>query len=542
MLLAAILMAAASCARHSGEWQRLAQADALMEERPDSALEILSGIDHGNLAGDEERARHALLMSMALDKNWVDTADFAVLQPAIDYYLDRGTPDEKLRTLYYQGKVFRNKGDNGEALLCFLRGESLQNEISDTLTLANLLYYKGIIQKDLYEHKSSTASLLHSAKLYDKVGKADYSLDCLWESFKVSLVTGNSALCDSLVAEIKARRNLSPLGEEYLRRSRLKLCVDAGNAEEARQLADSYPLESVSTISELHDLAHAYVLAGEAGKAWELLSMLKGAEMGFQEELRQKALCVVTLEAMEQYDRALAAYKNFTAEMDSLHFAEYEQKARFMEEKHAMETMAADTRRTMDFLICGIAILCLAIALASLFAWHRFKARKAESRLMELQLVAAEKEADDLKALLGSENRLPEEVREIIETRFRLLNSLCAQEIASMDPNEEKKKGGALMELIEDRENFLKSNRLAIQGARPRFVDHLCQRGLTTKEIEYACLYAIGLSGKQIAAYLKRPGHFNASSEMRRNLGLSPRSTNLGIHIRRLFDGSQDEG
>ena len=71
-----------------------------MREHPDSAMSVLLSIDKNKLDNDEEKARHALLMSMALDKNYIDTTTFDVLRQAIDYYLKEGSPDDRLRTLY----------------------------------------------------------------------------------------------------------------------------------------------------------------------------------------------------------------------------------------------------------------------------------------------------------------------------------------------------------------------------------------------------------------------------------------------------------
>lgn len=76
-----------------------------MEAYPDSALTILEGIGKQKLGSKEEKARHALLMSMALDKNYIDTTSFDVLQPAIDYYLKKGDANEKLRTYYYHYRI-----------------------------------------------------------------------------------------------------------------------------------------------------------------------------------------------------------------------------------------------------------------------------------------------------------------------------------------------------------------------------------------------------------------------------------------------------
>ena len=75
-------------------------AESLMETHPDSALLILKGMDKSQLHSKAAQARYALLLSMALDKNFVDTTTFDVLQPAIDYYLKKGAAYEKLRTYY----------------------------------------------------------------------------------------------------------------------------------------------------------------------------------------------------------------------------------------------------------------------------------------------------------------------------------------------------------------------------------------------------------------------------------------------------------
>lgn len=88
-LLAALCLTA--CTRPAAV-PELDTADSLMEQRPDSALALLRRIDTLRLTSRHDRARYAMLLSMALDKNYIDLKDFHVLQPAIDYYEDHGTP------------------------------------------------------------------------------------------------------------------------------------------------------------------------------------------------------------------------------------------------------------------------------------------------------------------------------------------------------------------------------------------------------------------------------------------------------------------
>ena len=91
--------------RNGEVYRLLADVDSYIESRPDSALAVLEGIGVEDLGSREEKAKYALLMSMALDKNYIDRTDFEVLQPAIDYYESHGSATDKLRTFYYQGRI-----------------------------------------------------------------------------------------------------------------------------------------------------------------------------------------------------------------------------------------------------------------------------------------------------------------------------------------------------------------------------------------------------------------------------------------------------
>lgn len=96
VLIAVIMLVA--CERQAPVWKQMNIAESLMNTKPNSALAVLESIPASDVKGKETSARYALLKSMALDKTYVDTTTFDVLQPAIDYYIKHGTPDEQLRT------------------------------------------------------------------------------------------------------------------------------------------------------------------------------------------------------------------------------------------------------------------------------------------------------------------------------------------------------------------------------------------------------------------------------------------------------------
>lgn len=132
LLLASIII---SCSDNK-EQETLNRVESMIETSPDSAMSLLSSIDKQNLSGDRQKAQYALLMSMALDKNYIDTTSFEVLQPAIDYYLEKGSPNERIRTYYYQGVIFQNQGDRDKALNSHIKGLDIANNSTDSLTIA----------------------------------------------------------------------------------------------------------------------------------------------------------------------------------------------------------------------------------------------------------------------------------------------------------------------------------------------------------------------------------------------------------------------
>ena len=140
LFILALTLTLVACNRHSEHWTTITDMERIIEEHPDSVLNVLQAIDTDELANDEERAKHALLLSMAMDKNYIDRTDFEVLQPAIDYYEDNGSATDKLRTYYYQGRIYQNAGNDALAMECFVNAISKGGKSKDLQTMAKIYY------------------------------------------------------------------------------------------------------------------------------------------------------------------------------------------------------------------------------------------------------------------------------------------------------------------------------------------------------------------------------------------------------------------
>ena len=169
LVLTAITIVSCNGARKNETYRALKDVESYMEERPDSALAALQDIDKAELTSKELEAKHALLLSQALDKNYIDLQSDSIIAPALRYYLRKGNNDEKLKTLYYRGIVERNKGNDEDAMRWYAQAYEYADKAKDRI-MAGRLY---------------TAMMLTYNRAYDiesSIIMADEAKDCYFEA------------------------------------------------------------------------------------------------------------------------------------------------------------------------------------------------------------------------------------------------------------------------------------------------------------------------------------------------------------------------
>lgn len=68
-----LLILLVSCSSTTPADRVLDTAETIMDQHPDSALSILNRIDPSELVSDKSRALYSLLITQALDKNYIDS-------------------------------------------------------------------------------------------------------------------------------------------------------------------------------------------------------------------------------------------------------------------------------------------------------------------------------------------------------------------------------------------------------------------------------------------------------------------------------------
>lgn len=128
LLISFSIVVACTGKQTAGELDSIA---SLIQEYPDSALTAIRTFDTSALNTRSLRAHYSLLHAMALDKNWIDTTDEAVIAPAIAYYNKHHNLERRAKAWYYLGRIQYNGHRYNEAILSFIQAARWSTHLDD---------------------------------------------------------------------------------------------------------------------------------------------------------------------------------------------------------------------------------------------------------------------------------------------------------------------------------------------------------------------------------------------------------------------------
>lgn len=598
-----LISAALPGCRHSSSASRdMDAAEQLMPSSPDSALLILRSLDKTALRGDKEKARYSLLMSMALDKNFIDTTSFDVLQPAIDYYPRHGSPDARLRTLYYQGRIFMNRGDDKSAIGILMKALDNADGITDSLTLAHTLVALGVLDFKQYRHERFIDCNLKAARIYGRIGRRLYEARGYAKALNGYVIIDNRSAADSIAAICDSLASHYPETLPELQWSYRSYRFEYGSPGE---IADILRQMEASPHSDYNDMtiARGYYNIGDYDAALRHLSGFP-AGCSVLDSLKFLSIKSMALEKSGDFKQAVDAYRMFTYTLDVYHSDRLTSDLLFARERYQIEAANREKVSNREKIILFAVLSILILVLASGWRHYRYlliKAKRekadmenrilridkqrltAEKSSLEKEKLHVEKDLDrktteakslmadkeqlesqnkihlemneelrqeklllqqemqslqqevDMLRQLTAQKELSQSARDVIMSRLDMLNGLLAKEISNND-SYARSYSDLIHTIHDEREKFITSNVIAFSASHPDFISYLKSHGLTDVEISYACLYALGLQGKEIGNYIRLKRHYNISSAIRRKLGLSGHDTNISIYIRQLLD------
>lgn len=550
-----VLCAVLSCSDDTAVMAELDRAEAVMEEYPDSALALLDSLDRSRLTTREARARHSLLYSQALDKNWIELTSDSVISPAVKYYKKHGSPDYRLKTQYYLGCIFCNAGDREEAMEHFVEAERYVDRATDWQAVGRLYSAKRTIYFDIYDFEKSYRDALLSAEYYSKSGDIPLMVKAMTNAAYCAYFLDNYKTADSLLNEVRDKYwdAASITNKSTYFSSSLYMAVKTDSSA-VKRILNEY-LQTITDPEEMDwsAVANIYRMSGNLDSALWALERYPLAYPDYENEPQYLLLSSLIYEDLKQYDKAYASLKKYSDIVGDEDIDKFEADTKFIEERYAHENAAIRHRNTVVMIVFGTVTALLMAALTINSLRNRIKIARlraeqerleAERKLQYLENFNKKllQEKDTLTEML-SNSSLSDNARQSVNDMITTVTGLLSAKASGTDSDVINIVNQKMEQLAENRNRFVLSVMLSYAAAHPLFTAALKERGLSDWETGYCCLYAMGLRGKDIGNLMGGShSHHNRASVIRSKLGLTGHDTNLGRWLLKFAKETENGG
>ncbi|NDW12111.1 hypothetical protein D0T50_04305 [Bacteroides sp. 214] len=422
--------------------QVFSSIDSLLAENPDSALSVLYAMKPDfAMMYPYEKAEYALLLTKAIDKNYLPHTSDSLARIAVEYYENQGSLKQKSQAFYYLGRVYQDTGDSAAAVDAFLKaldvvGEKEYQELHTLLysNLATCYVEQGLYDKAMDLFKKS---YLASEKLNDKKSLF-FPLRGIGNVF-LSMGDNENALYYYEQAYMVAEEESDSL------MAAVALCDIAHfyNDHESYEKAVEYITRAISFAPKDAELAEYYFLKGNA-----LLSLHQSDSAGYYlhkslegDNLYANAASFYTLYQLEKengnYKESLAYVDEYVLYYDSIQRLNQRDEITRLMNDYALESHKKEvTARQYQFMLYWLIAFLLFVSI-SIYLFFLFDRRKKQtliglqqdlmqnrSKLMQLQNILTKSTSE-----FEQERQGYEQIRQFLQDKQK---DLCLRLFQSM--------------------------------------------------------------------------------------------------------------
>lgn len=525
LLIAMLIIVSCAPKQISGT---LDAVDSCIESHPDSALILLESIKLPSLASHEIQARHALLYTITLDKNYIDLTSDSIIAPAVRYYTRRGSVDNRFKTLYYLGRIRQNVGDKESALDCFIKANDLSTEVKDTAALARCYSAQAEIYSDFYDYENAIEANRKAANLFLAIGNVNSYLNrVLQESFCWWAMNDVNRMKVSL----EETRKYKGLFNDNLRGTYYSMEIlyemEVGDVSQVfAQYIQGLPEEKLNWKL----ISKVFTDKGDFDSAEKSMNKFCRYNKDYKNDIGYHALMLSLCDSVGAYEKAIEHYQRYLHLSDSTNSKVYYQNLKLVQDRHDKEKTILEQKNNNLVLFIILTIVAGLLIISVVFTLKYIK----ESKILRGLYSAAEKEKQTLERMLESPQIIDSEINSILSERMELLNEIVLNQgfsITSISSRTKEK----IDTLLNDTKEYLSTIGMTYVVKNPKVVSFLKTRGLTTWEIGYCCLYVMGYNAKEISGIMHNNQVYKVSSRIREKLGLEGGKVRLETYLKNLF-------
>ncbi len=541
IILLSLAFLCTNCSRPDKQLESiLNHAENCLEHFPDSSLAILNQLKSDEISSASQKARYALLKSIALDKNYIDVTDDSLTSIAVVYYSKHGTAEECLKSYLYNGRVFINSKKYDEAMDNYLRAEECVKKSRDYIIAGRLYSAKSVLYNTIFQFRTAIEQANMASDYFLKGGDTTRFLNNL---NNIAVIMNNSSLydlADEYLQKIEQYwHKLTPSQKAVYYSVKLARLPQTDTVAIMAVVDKIIGLEKSKARINWLALADAYYKIGDYNSSLEYIE--KHKPTGSITDATYYALLSEINSKIGDYEKAYKLLVKSDKLIQSRYYRSTQTDVKFLEERYSSQLKAI--RHKYLILILGLGVLAVILVLSLLYKHHLEESNLRKKELEHLRLekenyemkcVDTLREYEKLKKIIEinkGKDKMDPNMLQLVKKRLAILDKVIAANISSAFSKEALKE---LDELMSNRGLFLDSTRQSFTLSHPKFIEYLLERNLSEREIACCCLYCIGLNGSEISNYLEMKSFYNISAVIRKKLCID-RSMNIDTYLRKIF-------
>ena len=430
----------------------LQDIDSYIMTRPDSALTVLEGMSRDVLRTERQRAHHALLYAMALDKNYIDVSEDSIASVAVNYYSRKGPMKYRARAYYYLGLAYYYQQDYDRAILEFTKAEKVA-EVSDSLYWGMTKSIQARVYNRTYNDVEEIRCLLDAQRIYQAIS----------DEFKVQAVKLRLAKAysnsfeydksDSLFTEIFNDGDISEQVKAYSLSSYafLKMVKSQRNPSAAIAMYEQIiNYDGAMTTQDYWAYSFALNLVGRKEESKMFMDELSVTDTSSSSFYWQYLISKYNYD----YKQALSYLEESNFRDNKVIMASLRQSlALAQRDYYESESQLAEYKtKTRTYILVSVIIICLLVLALGYFAVSRYVRKQNDEKdryinyanEVSRQLKALQSEADAMLAL-------KRKYVELYKEKFESLRQLCDNYLLYQDRTDaEKKMYSRVVDMIDE--------------------------------------------------------------------------------------------
>lgn len=387
-----------------------------MQSRPDSALALLKQIDTTKLRSHKLKAEYSLAYVIALDKNYIDTTNTALLKPALSYYRRRGSTENKMLTFYYLGRLQSNAHSFTDACVSY---DLAWAEAKKT----DNVWMKGMICSAFslaYNNNHlSREQLIYAQRAYDYFSEYGDSLYIDNALFHLASAYHNNRQpdkADSLYALVNPRGRFGAMAR-LRQATNIMLMPDPAPEDALVHFRSALDMGAHLKLDEWYQYICAQYLTGNTEYADRLMAQMENRPADARALWWKYAISY----RLKRYKEACELYEQYSVSSDTL-IKQLLQQSVYKAEKEQYKYEAEEARYEKERIRIGIAIILifalLIFAIVTLAYYRKKEVLRQKNALLEQQFSDAQRMVELVRVEASSEIQTMEDKLLALRTSF----------------------------------------------------------------------------------------------------------------------------